>query len=253
MVFCHEDTTLSDIIRSVLYEYETYYEEIIFDIFKDDNLNQDLTDKNIINIIGSYYQNKIRNYEKAKEYFLMAMKLNDSDAMYNLGILYEHGYKNYDEMKKYYLMAINLGNTKAMNSLAYYYYWTEQNNDEMKKYYLMAINLDDIDAMNALANYYNWTEQNNEEANKYWLMAIERECDSASLMFGTHNNLEIQHYLLRQIKSDVSKKRVESLEYNNFLGVRIFEELTAYCFNPKRLVKFCKNYNIEIDDYNDII
>ena len=42
-------------------------------------------------------------------------------------------------MKKYYLMAIELNHSSAMFNLAYYYQENEKDYDLMKKYYLMTI------------------------------------------------------------------------------------------------------------------
>ena len=144
--------TLYDITFDI--EYYKDYIDIILDIFDNDNLNYDLTDKNILNIIGLYYRFKI---------------------------------KNYDEMKKYYLMAIKFN------------------------------------------------------------------CKYSSFYLHPSYEKEILHYLLRQINSMVAIEIVKRLEENNFLGVKIFKELTEYCFNPQRLLKLCNIYNVELNDYMDFI
>ena len=87
-------------------EYYKDYIDIIVDIFDNDNLNYDLTDKNILNFIGLYYECKIKNYDKMKKYYLITIELNSSHALTNLGYYYQDIEINYDEMKKYYLMAI---------------------------------------------------------------------------------------------------------------------------------------------------
>ena len=327
------------------------YEHIIIDIFKNDNLNYDLNDSNVLWIIGLYYQCKIKNYDEMKKYYLMAIELKNDKAMYSLGFYYQHiehnydemkkyclmaielnnvvamitlGYysyyeKNYDEMKKCYLMAIEFNNSNAMNNFASYYYYIEENYDEMKKYFLMAIELKNNSAMYNLATYYLNIEKNYNEMKKYYLMAIELKNDKAMLDFGhyyyveknydemkkyylmaielnnnlamdrllsafsptvvveekKHNNQTaysfrsvsfgffplvcinkevVQHYLLRQINSKIAIEKVKELEEkNNFLGVKIFKELTEYCFNPQRLLKLCNIYKIEFDNYMDII
>ena len=43
------------------------------------------------------------------------------------------------------------------------------------------------------------------------------------------------------------------LEKTYFLGIRIFKELTEYCFHPQRLLRLCHIYNVEVNDYMDII
>ena len=123
-------------------------------------------------------------------------------------------------MKKYYLMAIESKNINAMNNLGYYYQTIEKKDDEMKKYYLMAIKLNNEYSLNNLCMYY---------------------------------NSYLQHYLLRQINSTIAIEKIKKLEKNNFLGVKIFKELTEYCFNPQRLLRLCNIYNIELNDYMNFI
>ena len=90
----------------------------------------------------------------------------------------------------------------------------------MKKYFLLGVNTNDNVCLTCLCNFY---------------------------------DIEIQHYLLRQINSIIAKEKIKELEENNFLGVKIFKELTEYCFNPQRLLKFCNTFDIELNDYMDII
>ena len=164
------------------------YENIILDIFENNNLNHGLNKSNILNIMALYYECKIKNYNEMKKYYLMAIKLNNCEAMYNLGNYYLDVEKNYDKMNKYYLMAIILNDEKVLHDICNF-----------------------------------------------------------------NKNIETQHYLLRQINSKIAIKKVRELEKNNFLGVKIFKELTEYCFNPQRLLKLCNIYNVELNDYMDII
>ena len=234
-------------------EYYKNYRDIILDIFDNDNLNYDLNDKNILNIIALYYDCKMENYDEMKKYYLMSIELKNDRSMVNLGLYYQYIEKNYDEMKKYYLMAVELKNSKSMYNLGYYYRHIEKNYDEMKKYYLMAIELNNFIAMNNLADYYSRVEKNNDEMKKYYLMGIKLNNEFSLLYLCSFYKKEIQHYLLRQINSTIVIEKVKELEKNNFLGVKIFKELTEYCFNPQRLLRLCNIYNIELNDYIDII
>ena len=146
--------------------------------------------------------------------------LNDKNILNFIGLYYEFKIKDYNKMKKYFLMSIELNNAKAMHNLGLYYQHIEKNYDEMKKYYLMAIKLNNNFSINNFCNFY---------------------------------KKEIQHYLLRQINSTIAVEKVRELEKNNFLGVKIFKELTEYCFNPQRLLKLCNIYNVELNDYMDFI
>ena len=66
------------------------------------------------------YQPQSRQHEPLSrdnmiKYYLMAIELNNSDAMTNLAYYYDE-IKDYDNMKKYYLMAIELNNSDAMTN-----------------------------------------------------------------------------------------------------------------------------------------
>ena len=299
-------------------QYNENYIDTITDIFNNDNLNYDLTDKNILNIIGLYYRYKIKNYDEMIKYYLMAIDLNDDKAMYNLAryylrirdfnemkkyylmaielnnsgamcrlaVYYEYFENNFDEMKIYYLMAIELNDVESMYYLAMYYQYVENNIDKMKKYLLMGIELNDsktmyglghyyqyneinydemkkyyqmsaelknINAINCLACYYSEIEQNYDKTKKYFLMSIELNDNEILIFLDNFFRIETQHYLFKNINSKIAIEKVKELEENNFLGVRIFKDLTEYVFNPQRLVKLCNIYNIELNDYMDII
>jgi len=146
--------------------------EKIYNLFKSNIYEEPSTDVEYL-YYGAYYKNIEKNYDLMKKYYLMAIKLNHSYAMYNLAQHYQYTEKNYDLMKKYYLMAIELNHSAAMDNLAWYYQYTEENYDLMKKYYLMAIELNNSDAMYILAHYYQYTEENYDLMKKYYLMGIE--------------------------------------------------------------------------------
>ena len=136
--------------KSSIEEYK-YIENFIIKLFND-GIIEETNESDKLLWIGNYYKLN-KKYNEMKKYYLMAIELNDSDAMFNLGHYYHQIEINYDEMKKYYLMAIKLNNSLAMNNLGYYYKEIK-NYDEMKKYYLMAINLNNSNAMINLCVYY---------------------------------------------------------------------------------------------------
>ena len=181
--------------------YNSKYNNIIIDIFNNDNtsfVNQN--DPIIFNIIGLYYKQKIKDYEQMKKYYLMAIDLGNSDAMFNLGFYY-YNIKDYEQMKKYYLMAIDLGNSYAMYVLGLYYN-NIKDYEQMKKYYLMAINLGNSDAMFNLGFHYCEIEDY-EQMNKYLLMAIDSGNIWAMHKFESYccNDVILIYYELNKIKN----------------------------------------------------
>ena len=67
------------------------------------------------------------------------------------------------------------------------------------------------------------------------------------------NYPEIIHVIFRHSNNEIDKQLIMNLEQKYFLGVKIFKELTEYCFNPQRLTRLCNIYNIEMCDYMEII
>ena len=133
-------------------EQYDFLSEYILNLYNYNIIENDSADKLFWN--GNYYKNIKKDYDGMKKYYLMAIDLNNIDAMIVLGFYYQYVEKNYDEMKKYYLMAIDLNNTKAMNDLGFHYQNIENNYDEMKKYYLMAIELNNDTSMHNLEFHY---------------------------------------------------------------------------------------------------
>jgi len=159
---------MEEYIINILEKYDLKYVKIennnslakIYNLFKSNIFEEPST---VIEYLycGVYYDTE-ENYDLMKKYYLMAINLNHSDAMYYLALYYEITEENYDLMKKYYLMAIKLNNSSAMSNLADYYEENEKNYDLMKKYCLMAIELNNSDAMDYLADYYEKNEKNNQ-------------------------------------------------------------------------------------------
>ena len=234
--------------------YENYT-NIIREIFISNNLRYgfryDLNDCKILNIIGLYYKNREKNYGEMKKYFLMAINLNDAEAMCNLGDYYLFVEKNIDEMEHYLKMAINLNHIKSMCILAQYYKNIGKY-DLMKQYFNMAVKLDSCCAMLSLGHFYQTVEINYEEMKKYYFMTVKFN-NETTLNFINVFKIEIQHYLLKNINSNIAIEKIKELEENNFLGVKIFKDLTEYVFNPQRLLRICNIYGIELNDYMDII
>ena len=277
---------MNDIVNIEFDDKYCKYEKIILDIFNNGNLNYDLNDGNILNIIGLYYE-KNKNYKEMEAYFIIASRLDNTDAMNNLGLYYNkiedyermkkyylmalekkslkinnlcvlgHYYQtvefDFDKMKLYYLMAIELKSKDAMFNMAIYYQFVNYEPNEMKKYYLMAIELDDDEAMYYLGCYYQSIEKNYYEMKKYYLMAIELNNENALINICNFYDIEIQYHLLKKCKSLIAQNKIKELEKNIFFSVNFFREFIEYYYNPNRLLKICEKLNMELNDYMDLI
>ena len=141
----------------------------IYNLYVGDVTNvEPVTDIELL-YFGLWYAKK-GDEENMKKYYLMAIDMGSSSAMYNMG----HWYKtkgDEENMKKYYLMAIDLGSSSAMNNLGNWYK-TKGDEENMKKYYLMAIDLGNQGAMNNLGHWYK-TKGDEDNMKKYYLMSID--------------------------------------------------------------------------------
>ena len=200
--------------KSSIEEYK-YIENFIIKLFND-GIIEETNESDKLLWIGNYYKLN-KKYNEMKKYYLMAIELNDSDAMFNLGHYYHQIEINYDEMKKYYLMAIKLNNSLAMNNLGAYYHIIKENycyfikkyyEIKMKKYYLMAIELNNSNAMNNLGHYYQHIEKNYDEMKKYYLMAIElnnKKCIEYCISNNYFNDNDIKNNIIK-LKFDIVEK-----------------------------------------------
>ncbi len=218
----------------------------------------DTNSSNILRYIGLIYYLKKNKVSEAKEYYLMAIKLNNSDAMNSYALLLEEENK-VSEAKEYYLMAINLNNSSAMNNYAFLL--EEENKlEEAKKYYLMAINLNN---KNSMYNYACLLEEENkiEEAKKYYLMAINLNNKNALHNYLLFFKSNIEKYIkLCKLDSNVlivKKRKIKLLENKD---IRILKnkidnfskiDNCNICYNENKLniILNCFNHYVCDDCY----
>ncbi|MEO8713325.1 MAG: tetratricopeptide repeat protein, partial [Parafilimonas sp.] len=123
--------------------------------------------------IGLVY-NLQKDYDKAEQFYLMAVEKGDAKAMFNLGLLYQNVKKDYDKAEQYYLMAIEKGDAKAMFNLGFFYKDVRKDYDKAEQYYLMAVEKGDEQAMFNLGFLYQDVKKDYDKAEQYYLMAVEK-------------------------------------------------------------------------------
>lgn len=134
--------------------FEYIYPKLL-EIFNDEyNITEDEPDMMVLHLIGSYYQYKIKNYEKMKLFYSISINKDCFYSCHNLGSYYERIEKNYELMKKNYLIAIEQKHIPSMIRLGLYYLDIENNKEEMKKYLLIGIMNEDIESLSVLIKYY---------------------------------------------------------------------------------------------------
>ena len=132
---------IHDIVKyesSLTPEIKTFYDNILIGNI-DQSINNNIKDSNYYLFLGLFFENdtKFKNYDLMKKYYLIAIDMYNSDAMFRLVYYYFHIEKNYNLMLKYYLMSIKQNNLHAMDELGYYY--MKYNYYLMRKYFVMAI------------------------------------------------------------------------------------------------------------------
>jgi TPR repeat protein len=118
----------------------------------------------MISNLASLYEIEFQNMEKAEKYYFMAFKEGNTTAMYRLALLYQIKYRNSKKAIQYYQIAIEKGNTDAMNSVAMLYQTEFKDYDKALQYFKMAIENDHVEAMNNLAWLYFITKKEKKEA-----------------------------------------------------------------------------------------
>ena len=258
-------TSLCHIYETFGYDKQTIgkyisIEPYILKLFNKELLENQLNITNVSKLLwnGKYYQHIEYSIENMKKYYLMAIKLNDSNAMNNLGYYYQYIEINYDEMKKYYLMAIDYDNHYAMFNLGNYYFCIEVNYEKMKKYFLMAIEYDDYSAMYNLAHYYQVIEKDYDKMKKYYLMAINlNHSDSMYNLALYYSNVEnnydeMKKYYLMGIECNDSDSMNNLGHYygnveNNYDEMKKYY-LMAIKHNHCYTIKECINKNYYYDN-----
>jgi len=198
------DFELSSLNKYIIYEKE------ILDIFENKNIDLYKYDKNLYIWIGNYYEHIEKDYDKMKKYYLMAIEMNNTDAMADMANYYQTTEINYDKMKEYYLMAVEMNHPIAMNNLGFYYQYIKIDYDKMKEYYLMAIELDNSIAMANLAVYYHNIEKDYNKMEEYFLRAIDLNNsvamdNLATYYYNTKDYDKMKKYYLMAIELNNSK------------------------------------------------
>lgn len=80
---------------------------------------KDMTDYRHLECLAFYYENVKEEYEKAVEYFELALNHGSPYAAHSLAMLYTRKIKDYEMAKKYYLVAISQGDKLAVPNYAY--------------------------------------------------------------------------------------------------------------------------------------
>lgn len=126
----------------------------------------------VYNKMGEYYANK-NNFNSAQKNYMIAVELNNTDAMMNLAVLLEYNGESREVIEKYYIMALN-GNPRDTITAYNFadYYRTIGDEENMVKYYNAAIEFgNDIESMMYLAKHYK-KKDDSETSRNYYLKAI---------------------------------------------------------------------------------
>ena len=157
----------------------------------------------VLGMSGFLYELHMKDYLKAEEYYLAALKKGYHGMISNLASLYETEFNDFNKAEKYYLLAFKKGNTHAIFQLALLYQVNLKDYKKAIQYYQLAIKKDSIEAMNSLALLYQTELRDYSNAIKYFQMAVEKEnveamINMAWLYFITKKNKKEAMHLLNK-------------------------------------------------------
>jgi len=169
----------SIITKYKLLNFDLSCEKIIIELFNDDDLNIDLTNDEILNIVGLYYEKKINNNTLAEQYYLLAINKLNIYAMYNIAMMYKNDMNKtnlyYKYMKMFYEFKYNLDldmySNDTMNEIIKIF--SIDNIDNIKKYNLK--NVKNYLELEIISLYYEYIMNDKIMANKYYLEMIRQK------------------------------------------------------------------------------
>lgn len=156
----HNNLELSNqyLTRSIEFKYDILFGisnplnlNILVKIFNSDTINPaelDNDDKEILYLIGCWFEKKESEYTLAEKYYLKSVELGSIESAYRLGLLYKNKNKlaNTNKMIKYFQIGSDNGHVKSIYNLGMYYEGIKDYKP-MEKLYARAIKLDCVDSM----------------------------------------------------------------------------------------------------------
>jgi len=214
--------------------------------------------------MGDYYNLK-KSFKKAKKNYMVAIELNNSDAMMNYSVLCEMYGKDRLTIEKYYNMAIRIcpDDIICMYNFADYY-GRIKDYDNMVKYFKMILDIaDDLESMYTLGEYFRKTGDT-EQMRKYFFLAIKHGIIYEDATYVTADPFVFLKLLESAKEEECSKKdrdeHIRSLAniysdimiYNN--KVNLFTRLNnvvecGICYEEKLNISLCCGHCVCIDCY----
>lgn len=191
--------------------------------------------------IGHIYQ-KLKNYQKAEDYYLLAEDKGNINALVNLGYLYWKILGIYKQAEKYYLMAVEKGSDIVLSQIGVFYATQLKDYVKAEKYLLLGVEKGNPNAMFNLGYFYHNELHDHQNAEKYYLMAIENGETDAMILIGDlykndfNDNTKAEKYYLMasEAENDVIHQLVSLYE----------EELKDYKAAQKYYLRFAENGNV---------
>jgi TPR repeat protein len=172
----------------------------------------------------------VKNYDKALEYFFIAEKLGNSDALVNIGNFYEFIINpvDYDKAKEFYEKAVKLhNNSNALVNLGLFYFQsTEKDLNKAINYFIQAEKLGNIDAITYIG------------------IIRETELGENEKAFEFYNKAEkLGNYMAMLILCDYY---IENMNYNK---VKEYLKKAAIIADYKQLMEVAQIYELRLKDY----
>ena len=227
---------------SIFSKYYENYERQIIDLFKNNNVNLDLTDIKIVNLLYLYYAMK-RQFTRAEELIKIA---NKDSVSYMTMAKVNIKLKKFDDALKCYLKAIEMDNNINIMFLNDCNYFKNYNFDETEQKVLSFYQSkpNDIKILHSLIEFYEY-KNNQEKAKEFIIKAI--QLNSQKAMYKLINifiekNVDENNKFVKQRYIDL---------YLFLINIENKSELINSKINLLLKNKMVINYNNNLNNYKD--
>jgi tetratricopeptide (TPR) repeat protein len=225
-------------LQGVKYIEEEQFDKAIISLQK----SKDGGTKSVNFKLGIIWHTEIKDFAKAEQAYLDAIKDKDYEAYIILGILYHEALKNVEKAEQAFLNAIEHKFYKAFISLGNLYRNDLKDTKKSEQAYLDAIKQDEHEAYMFLGFLYEYDLKEFGKAEKAYLNAIEHQNYDAFIVLGHLYSDELKEF------GKAEKAYLNAVEHQNYDAFIALGRL--YCDNLKEFGKAEKAYINAVEHQN---
>jgi len=200
--------------------------------------------------LGQLYARLGQN-KKAKDFFEIAVKNNEEDALLYFGYFYQHKSKpEFDKAEFYYGEAIKAGSSHAYGFLGKLYHRSLNNKEKAFETYSIGIKHDDVTSVHQMAHLYA-DKRDLEQANSFFLKANKMGDETAVLCMAANiygkGKKEYKHIALQALEENLPKIRKE------FPAEIFYAKILLWNDEVEKSIQIIKNsFDLIVEIKNDV-